>query len=60
MINGKEKPENFDIERYVDSMDAVFDGELCDLDLPADVLKKLAEQEAMKEAANKDDEEAPE
>jgi hypothetical protein len=50
MLDGDEDAENFDLEDYMNGMDATFDGDYEDLNLPEDVLKKLAEQEAAKQA----------
>lgn len=50
MLDGDEDAENFDMEDYMKGMDATFDGDLEDLNLPEDVLKKLAEQEAAEKA----------
>lgn len=38
--------EDFDVDKFVESMDGTFDGDLSELDLPEDVLKKVAEIEA--------------
>lgn len=59
VLDGDEDAENFDWENYMNGMDATFDGGYEDLNLPEDVLKKLAEQEAREEEAKLNKEENP-
>jgi hypothetical protein len=56
----KKMSEDFDVDKFVESMDGTFDGDLSELDLPEDVLKKVAEIEAEMAHAEEAEEEDPE